>query len=78
MDQREKVRENRLRRMAQRLGLDIRKSRVRTVHVDDLGGYRVLTRDGEFLAGERHELSLDDVEAILADREKEIQRERRG
>lgn len=79
MDQDEKVRENRLRRMAHRLGLDIKKSRVRTVHVDDWGEYSVVDRETrEVVAGEKHDLSLDRVELILKAKEELIRREREG
>jgi hypothetical protein len=79
MDQDQKVRENRLRRMAHRLGLDIKKSRVRTVHVDDWGEYSVVDRKtGEVIAGEKQELSLDRVELILKAKEELIRREREG
>lgn len=67
----EVVREARLRRLAHRRGCSIRKSRVRTRRVDDLGGYRLLdhqttgSHDVAIAAGERFELDLDDLERIL-------------
>jgi hypothetical protein len=40
----EKVRENRLRRQARRLGLELRKSRARALRVDDQGLWRIADR----------------------------------
>jgi hypothetical protein len=65
------VREARLRRQAHRRGCSISKSRIRTPHLDDMGGYRLLdhrltsSRRWSILAGESFELDLDDVERIL-------------
>lgn len=76
METSEKVRENKARRVAKRLGLGIRKSRVRTTHLYDFGGYRIIDRDNRLLAGEKFELSLDDVEGFLVDYETRIRQER--
>jgi hypothetical protein len=62
----EKVRENKLRRQAKRLGLWLRKSRARRLHLDDLGEYMLLDpRYNAVVAGERFDLGLDVVEAFL-------------
>jgi hypothetical protein len=65
----EKVRENRYRRWAGRLGLALRKSRGRLWNLNDQGGYRVVY-DNTVLAGEKFDLGLDDIELYL----KEIER----
>jgi len=79
MNQDQKVRENRLRRMAHRLGLEIRKSRVRTIQLHDWGDYSVLDRkSGEVVAGEKQDLSVDQVESVLRAIEDKIRRQRGG
>jgi hypothetical protein len=66
----EKTRENRLRRMARRQGLDLQKSRRRDPRALDFGGYQFIDRGsnspvlGE-LAGAGFSASLDDIEAFL-------------
>jgi hypothetical protein len=60
----EKVRENRLRRMAERQGLVLHKSRRRDPRALDYGTYYVTDRDRNVLvSGER--MSLDEIEAYL-------------
>jgi hypothetical protein len=62
----EKARENRARRHAERLGLVLRKSRARHLHVDDFGGYQVIDPNHTaIVCGEKYDLSLDDVERFL-------------
>jgi hypothetical protein len=60
-----KVRENRLRRMAERQGLALEKSRARYWRVDDHGGYRVVDGSNSVKAGGRYELTLNEVEKYL-------------
>lgn len=73
METEDKVRENRLRRMAKRLDLVILKSRARAFRVNDRGGYRVAAvRRNTPLAGANFELSMDDVEAFLNDYEAKL------
>jgi hypothetical protein len=74
----EKVRENRLRRQARRLGLELRKSRARAVRADDAGMWRIADRRGRPRWGRRWELSLDEAEAILRGTEAEEERRRAG
>ena len=70
----DKVWENRLRRMAKRLGLSLRKSRARETHLNDRGGYMIVS--GKMVAaGDRFELDLSDVEDILRDTEDAIVQE---
>jgi hypothetical protein len=60
----EKVRENRLRRMAERQGLLLRKSRRRDVRALDYGTYMLIDlHTNALVSGER--LSLEQVEAWL-------------
>jgi hypothetical protein len=70
MNAEEKVREARLRRMAERQGLYLRKSRRRDPLALDYGGYQLIEPGSNSLvSGElaRHEFgaSLDDIEAFL-------------
>jgi hypothetical protein len=75
----QKVRENRLRRQARRLGLDLRKSRARAVRADDAGMWRITDRRGRPRWGRRWELGLDEVESILRDEEaSELTRQHAG
>ncbi len=67
--QRKKVRENRLRRWANRLGLQFHKSRARRWSIDDRGCYRLARADGDLVVGERFDLDLEDVEEWLAEYE---------
>lgn len=72
-----KVYENRLRRIAARLGLRLHHSRVRKIHLHDRGGWRVTDEHDHAVAGERHDLmTLEAVEAVLRAREAELARER--
>jgi hypothetical protein len=66
----EKVRENRLRRMAGRQGLELKKSRTRDPRAYQYGGYMLVDIDlNAVVAGTEvglgYELTLDDVEAYL-------------
>jgi hypothetical protein len=66
----DKARENRLRRMARRQGLDLQKSRRRDPRALDYGGYQLIDRGSNSLVfGEIAETtfgaSLDDIEAFL-------------
>lgn len=72
----DKVRENRLRRQAQRLDLLLRRSRARYLHLDDFGDYMLIDpHTNSVVAGGKFDLSLDEVEAFLGDYEKAIRRE---
>ena len=60
-----------------RLGLVIHKSRVREIHVDDHGGYRIVELYRKALVrGQRFELDLDDVAEYLAEVEENLKAER--
>jgi hypothetical protein len=62
----EKARESRLRRMAERQGLVLRKSRRRDPRALDLGSYWLIDVDSNVLAaGGDHGTNLDGVEAFL-------------
>jgi hypothetical protein len=65
-DTTEKVRENRLRRMAVRQGLELHKSRRRDPRAIDFGRYGI-TRDGEWIEGQpdRLTMTIDEVEKYL-------------
>jgi len=73
-----KTRENLYRRQADRLGLFIKKSKVMLVHVDNLGGYRITDQEKKVvLAGQKFELTLDEVKAWLDQYEAKIIAERK-
>jgi hypothetical protein len=68
-----KVRENKLRRKAKRLGLFLKKSRAKYTSVDNWGGYMILDLYHNTIDyGERFDLSLDDVEKYLSEDEEEL------
>jgi hypothetical protein len=74
----EKVRENYLRRKSGRLGLAIKKSRVRTINLNDLGGYMVVNvQNDAVVAGPKFDLDIDEVAEVLNNTENEIRQERR-
>lgn len=65
---RNKTRENRLRRRLAHEGYALRKSRDRSPHVDNLGGYMIVDAGRNFIvAGQRYDLDLDDVEEWLVE-----------
>jgi hypothetical protein len=66
----DKTRENRLRRMARRQGLDLQKSHRRDPRALDYGGYQLIDQGSSSLvlgetAGTAFGASLDDIEAFL-------------
>ncbi len=69
MDQDEKVRENRLRRMAERQGLALQKSRRRDPLALDYDRWTIADENGKAVAGTdkagRATMDLDGVEAYL-------------
>jgi hypothetical protein len=66
MDQSEKVRENRLRAMAKRQGLELSKSRRRDPRAVDYGGWMIVEPDTKaIVAGASQRMSLEGVEAFL-------------
>lgn len=69
----DKVRENRVRRQATRLGYRVEKSRVREVHLNNLGLYQLVTADQSLhrgsnvvVLGDRYDATLGQLEAYLA------------
>lgn len=71
MDAAEKIRENRLRRMAERQNLRLQKSRRRDEHAWDYGTYQLVDSSGRLTVaadsaiGHGFGLSLDDIEKHL-------------
>ena len=60
------AREAAVRRLAYRKGLALEKSKARTTHRNDQGGYRLVDPYlNETVVGERFEYDLDAVEAFL-------------
>lgn len=82
MDQADKVRENRLRRMADRQGLRLLKSRRRDERAIDFGGYMLVdvqTNGAVFGSGAfQYEADLDDIERWLTEDEPETARTAEG
>lgn len=68
MDKDIKRREDKVRRQLAKQGLALRKSRVSTYTADDQGGYRIVdTQFNRIEAGERFDLTLEEVEAYAQD-----------
>jgi hypothetical protein len=67
----DKSREVNMRRWAARLGLILRKSKKRNWSINDYGGYMIVNFDNCIEAGEKYDLTLDQVEAYLRDDETE-------
>lgn len=66
METEDKVTENYYRRMAKRLGLELKKSRNRKTNVDDWGGYMILNPDTDICYwGPKFNLAIADVAKIL-------------
>ncbi|MFI6329880.1 hypothetical protein ACIBBG_16455 [Micromonospora chersina] len=61
----DKVRENRLRRMAERQGLKLLKSRRRDPRATDYGKYWLANVSTDTLETGEHGLTLDEIEAYL-------------
>ena len=53
------------RRRARKLGFLLRKSRVKTTHLDNQGGYLIMDFDDRIRAGEKFDLTLEDVTKFL-------------
>lgn len=59
----EKSRESKLRYALRGQGYSLRKSRVKQIHGNNLGGYMIVDANSNFVVcGSRFELNLDDVE----------------
>lgn len=72
-----KVRENRARRWAGRLGYRLHRSKVKRVHADDFGQYRLALGDA-IVIGARNDADLARIEAYLAEAERALVAERRA
>lgn len=80
MDVEQKVRENRLRRVARRRGLEFQRFRTRDPHHVLFGTYQLIKPDGTVVAAKDHEafglsygLTLDEVENFLTTTEEHKQ-----
>ena len=63
----DKVRENRARRWATRLGLQLAKSRAKRIHADNFGGYMIIDASiNGCIQGSKFDLSIEEVEEYLA------------
>lgn len=73
----DKTRENRCRRHAHRLGLELRKSRAKRLNINDWGEYMIV--DSYFntiVAGQKFEMGLDSVEKFLNEYEEDLKAKR--
>jgi hypothetical protein len=70
----EKVRENYLRRSAKRQGFILQKSRAKKWSIDNYQEWRIIDFDNIIRAGEKFNLSLDEVEAFLTEKEEKIKK----
>ena len=70
----DKVRENFSRRRAARLGLMLKKSRGKRWSVDNHLGYMLVNFDNSIEAGEKFDLTIEQVEALLDVHEKQMRR----
>ena len=69
----EKVRENRYRRWAKRLGLFLKKSKGKLWSINNQGGYMIIDIESNIiLCGEKFDLSLDNVGDWLEEYEQKI------
>jgi len=58
--------ESTLRKLAQRRGYDIRKSRNRTIHIDNLGEYMLIDAPKNYVVvGARYNASLEEIADYL-------------
>lgn len=67
MDKETKNREQRLRYALKKQGYYLIKSRARAWHEHDFGEYMIVDERNICIAGERFDLSLDEVEKFLAE-----------
>ena len=73
MNTEDKVRENRYRRWAKRLGLSLKKDKARNWSLDRQGGYMIVeTNLNAIYYGQRFDLTLDEVAEILEEYERKI------
>jgi len=68
-DESEKDHESRLRKLASQLGYELKKDRPEGRDMNHQGGYMVVNSQNAAEAGENFELTLDDVERFLSDKE---------
>lgn len=70
-----KVRENYLRRQASRLGLCLKKSKAKKWSIDNQCGYMILDADTSFILwGDRYQLEIDEVAELLNEYEEKIKK----
>ncbi len=60
-----KARKDKARRQLAKQGYTLKKSRAQTYTADNQGGYMII-QDGVIQAGERFDMSLEDVEKFIA------------
>lgn len=68
-DESEKSQERRLNELAKQLGYELQKDRPQGRDMEHQGGYKVVNAEGVAEAGEHFELTLDDVERFLTDKD---------
>ena len=63
-----KSRETKARRKLAKMGYSLHKSRARTITADNCGGYRIVRDYANAIeAGERYDLTLEEVEKFIAE-----------
>ncbi len=72
----DKVRENKTRRHAERLGFMLKKSRARNWNINDQGGYMLVDiSTNVVIQGSRFDWSLSDIEGYLDDYEADLKKQ---
>jgi hypothetical protein len=71
----DKVRENRARRWAGRLGYRLARSRARRLHINDRGAYMLIEEQRNYVVlGADYDADLDEVEAFLRREEEQLRK----
>jgi hypothetical protein len=79
MEMSEKVRENRLRRWAKRLGYRMERSRARKLHSNDFGEWMLVDAyTNTVVCGGRYDASLDGIEEQLSETQAALEKEAAG
>ncbi len=77
MEQESKVRENKVRRWAKRLGYRVEKSRARALHINNRGLYQLIDDRNTVVEGVDYDASLDQIEYALQKEEDRLRGTRR-
>jgi hypothetical protein len=72
MEAADKVRENRVRRWARRLGYTLYRSRARKLHINDRGLYRLTDDRNRVIEGIGFDATIEKIETVLSEVEKRL------